>query len=1084
MPTNTETYNLIFDSTLKEENSILISLDYMPVLDTRECLRRYPLDDPQAIEGLLEALGEYSSSKNFLEGNKQHYIDTPIFDQEEPLPGIWRVVGHRGNKNDEEEGIYQTLREGWATTLDEDEAIAGEPLGNHSDHHIVHNRIWRYIDPTVMADLIIEAESVDTITDPKIKGETITGSYGVSNVRGVISEDGTGTITQTLTYLHATAPEANARLVEWHYEPQEGLEGSIMLTREWANINPANAKAIADAWGETITDPQADGVTYTGVFRIRPFNIGSLDGTNTLRQVSVLSTADAFTLSYIENCDMSVSKTFYFDITQAIFLALGDAYDPAVDGVTVNISGGKNNNMLYDAVVTVSTKSKREYGPFLTTEDKFSENLEWQQKGITDDTDIRDISTRENGKIKRQNISVAADCSKDVTTNETEAKIDVEVRKTRSMSAFDTDTTLTAKNEAIREVEQTVHVVGKVKTTTSDENEFGLFDNSVNTKTAIPDANVRNTKSISAFDKDESVTARNEVVRETAQTVQSVGTIVQTSSDENEFGLFDNSVNTKTAISDTDVDNSRSVDEFNDKTTVTARNEATREPEITSVSGGVISSTRSSKNEFGEYDNSLSTDEALLQVDVQNSRTITKFDDNTTETARNEENRETAGVAVSGGIITSTQSSLNSHGKFDNSKNTKKAIADAEVKKSKTITAFDKDEGLTARNETVREVEETIQGDGTIVQTSSDKNEFGLFDNNKSTKTAISDAEVDKSKSISAFSTDKVITARNEDDRETEETAQTDGSIVTTKSGKNQFGKFDNSKSTKTATADAEVRKSKTITLTETDISTTAKNETVREVEDTVQAAGKIVTTSSDKNEFGLFDNNKSEKTATAISESTKATTKTAKKTQVVTRNEHQTIALPVPSLADGVIHRITNTKDQFGRYTTNDDQTDTVDNSISAYTSIKDIRYTSTKELFDGRVLPPVLESTDTYGSLTYTKGPDGRYYGTKIVKTYTSDVVADNPTDESGLQQTFIQDRYKTTATSRSEARIWTYTYSLDYYTTQSAARGSLDDSKGGPHMRARAWRYSSSLWCALTITAISSGAWSDVPTSGGTY
>ena len=70
MPTDVKNnYDHLFNGALKEKNSKIISLDYMPVLGTRECLRWFPLNDPRVLDKSLRAVDEYSSSKNYFDGN-------------------------------------------------------------------------------------------------------------------------------------------------------------------------------------------------------------------------------------------------------------------------------------------------------------------------------------------------------------------------------------------------------------------------------------------------------------------------------------------------------------------------------------------------------------------------------------------------------------------------------------------------------------------------------------------------------------------------------------------------------------------------------------------------------------------------------------------------------------------------------------------------------------------------------------------------------------------------------------------------------------------------------------------------------
>ena len=206
-----------------------------------------------------------------------------------------------------------------------------------------------------------------------------------------------------------TAPEADARLVEWHHERHTGTSGTIVLIREWPNVDAEVGKTLAAAWSATVAAPLADGQIYSGTFNVQPFNSGEQNRSNTLRQTLVLPDATGFTITYLENCDMQVAVTYYFDMTLTAFLLLDDAYSSSTDGVTVAIRGGRNSRGFWDVTVTVRTRQYRTYGTtpgvfsggVLERETVFDERREWKQLGLTTQAK-RDITRADGSRPDRR----------------------------------------------------------------------------------------------------------------------------------------------------------------------------------------------------------------------------------------------------------------------------------------------------------------------------------------------------------------------------------------------------------------------------------------------------------------------------------------------------------------------------------------------------------------------------------------------------------------------------------------------------------------------------------------------------------
>jgi len=221
-----------------------------------------------------------------------------------------------------------------------------------------------------------------------------------------------------------TAPEADARLVEWKHFANKGSDGTIRLIREWPNVNAQNAKGVAYAWAAIVIDPKADGITYTGTFQVVPQNLGEQQRSNTLRQVLVLSDTDGLTMTWDQNCDMKISQIFKWDLTYTQTLAIATTYVDSSDGVTVNISTNENSDGLFDAVITTRT---RQYRPHSARYSVYSNDAYTQtdeRLGVYADTYIPSIYGAKQGQLYRQQVQIKDDCTKDVTTDFTTSRTD------------------------------------------------------------------------------------------------------------------------------------------------------------------------------------------------------------------------------------------------------------------------------------------------------------------------------------------------------------------------------------------------------------------------------------------------------------------------------------------------------------------------------------------------------------------------------------------------------------------------------------------------------------------------------------
>ena len=588
---------------------------------------------------------------------------------------------------------------------------------------------------------------------------------------------------------------------------------------------------------------------------------------------------------------------------------------------------------------------------------------------------------------------------------------DAEVRKDKTISAFETRTVLTASKESSRETEQGSQFAGTLKTTSSVEDEFTNFNNTLETRTAMADADVDNNQTRTAFETNGVVTARNEAARETAEVAQVAGSIVTTESKKNDFKRFDNSLRTRTAVADADVRNDNTINPFETKTVLTARHEVARETEETVQGDGTLVTTRSEKNDFEAFDNSLETRTAVKNV--------------------------ASGTDMS-------------HSKFES---------------SEVVKVTHNDNAITA-----------TQSDGVIVDARNQLDEFGEYSTSLATRTANKNVASGTDASENVFESSTVVKVTHDDTVETHPFV--DGTVVGSVGNRmDEFGEFSTDKTTRTAKLAIVSGTDATENLFET--KSTAKVVHGPAVTPTFSTGVSIETVGNTKDEFGVFSTQKETRTRKAVASSQKQYTDTAEYAETITENEHQTAGIGDTTQTNGSLLVNSDTKDEFGAYRTRGtvrvfgDDT----NGVSTHTAVKTSKYTTKRTRYRHAATRPQL--TEKYGALNVHKDAvTGRWVGTKDVTTYNDDFLWVQPVSQTGLTKKFVQTQTDPKVTTEhyegTKWREWTYTYDLRYNSSESTAYLRTKGTLGGPHMKSRVWRTATGLYASIKITAISIGNW----------
>lgn len=260
----TKNYPILRTKYLQKDQARRISFQYNTALKTRELNIYWPLEDGKLIEEGVRMLDTFGDSGS---QTAKRYVMDPMASGT-PHPGVWRVVYVRGNHGEEPSGIYMLLREGWATTLTDDEARIQLVAGTPQTGDLSLTRYWPNIANSHVETLTTTLNATRTVTSFVQEGVTRTGTYAVSAVRGEKDEaDGAGRVYQTLTQYTAlsgaTDEAINAEL--------DALRSTVTYDNEILNLfglQTGEGDALAMVWRNldvssrdkacvTLTDAQA-----------------------------------------------------------------------------------------------------------------------------------------------------------------------------------------------------------------------------------------------------------------------------------------------------------------------------------------------------------------------------------------------------------------------------------------------------------------------------------------------------------------------------------------------------------------------------------------------------------------------------------------------------------------------------------------------------------------------------------------------------------------------------------------------------------------------------------------------------------
>jgi len=625
---------------------------------------------------------------------------------------------------------------------------------------------------------------------------------------------------------------------------------------------------------------------------------------------------------------------------------------------------------------------------------------------------IVNASSKENEFAKFDNTLETITPLAQTTTHESSSRADQTADRVVSTNAA-------AKQDATA-------VAGKVVNASSKENEFGKFDNTLDTITPVDQAGEgtearadRTSATVTATQSD--TVADDEAVD---------GKIIQAQSRPTEFGKY---ATTKTVITPVDQTNSAYQESSAESLVEEGHTQADSVLAQPTVTVGEIRDISNVETEFGKV---KTTDRTRTATDQEADSVESRADKTSATTTHTQAAEEASGTPIAGQII-QTKNSPTNFGKYATQKTTI-----TPVDQTGTAEGVSSSESYeeTIHTQAAVELSTPVETEGEIIDRSSVPTEFGLYKTTDRTRTA-KDQE-GQGASVRADRTSDTET-HTQADAAAVETAVA-GSIVNAQSRPTDFGKWNTSRELITPINQVNTTESESsaasmaqdinthaaanidapstiagevneVVNRQTEfgtVETTARTTTAKDQESTDDAKSLYVETSTEKHtqaaeptpaafvagtvksvasaptEFGLFRTAEQTQTAQAISDTDKVTTADYFTAQVTSKDRNQVAAgADITTLDGAVINTSRWTRNEFARYD-NEDTSLTPTARDSGWIEYVDENGASYYRGFRNQAAPLVDGYTDfTNNSLSFSMNKHGLYdgSGSRIAKAAT---------------------------------------------------------------------------------------------------
>jgi len=337
----------------------------------------------------------------------------------------------------------------------------------------------------------------------------------------------------------------------------------------------------------------------------------------------------------------------------------------ATQGTIVETQNKPNEDGTYETVQKTVVSKEQEILDVVTGEEKFKQVKTDYGKQIKDTNLAAHFPVAATaGEIQTRRISENPDGTFDVTRDRDIAQTVASAETSSEISLFETVTTDVDRNNTAGDTPPISQTAGTIVKVTNKTNEYDRVDVVVETRTATGITDTEKVKTISLFETNTEVTDRHQTTAVPEEITQTAGQVVTTRSQKDEFGLFTNTTATKDSTNITEARKETKATAFEVVSSVTDKSDAAAETPIASHTAGTISTVTAIKNEFGEYDNTLETRTATPDVTSEGNK-VAAGDSVLTSSTVNNVASPAAAPAFTAGQIDVQRKRLNEFGRWE-----------------------------------------------------------------------------------------------------------------------------------------------------------------------------------------------------------------------------------------------------------------------------------------------------------------------------------------------------------------------------------------------------------------------------------
>jgi hypothetical protein len=465
------------------------------------------------------------------------------------------------------------------------------------------------------------------------------------------------------------------------------------------------------------------------------------EGTYTLYQALHKGGATEVGITIEHGCRYHTTQTWYYDY--ATLATVPEATSGVQYSRTTPIRNEEFGTWTY--AIETKTRLYQTVAEYTAERDQFEYRQKTEHRGVYagDLTDVGgaitalpNLATQVAGVIAEINRSKNDDCTQDIDVVKRNAVNITNADTSKQIALTETTQVALDKNDAAAETLPTSQTAGTIVSVKVHKNDFALFDNEIQTRTATAISDQALSGTITAFEEVDEDTDKNQISAGTIPVAQAAGAITTVESVRNDFDRYDVTTKTRVATAVSDAGTSKTISMLETVDEDTDRNQPTAGTHPGTQTAGEIKTVESTKNDFGRYDVSTKVRTAINVDDVQVSKTVSKFDTIDEDLDRNETAAGTP-PSFSAGTIVTVESVKNDFAKYDVKTNTRTAVAVTNAEQSKSMAADETQTRDVNRNQTAGATLPTTFTAGTIAEVINRLNDYGRYDTDSRASVAV-----------------------------------------------------------------------------------------------------------------------------------------------------------------------------------------------------------------------------------------------------------------------------------------------------------------------------------------------------------